>query len=195
MATAGKFHEEIVLDLGVGKNIDGYVLALVSGARGYIAVEHRHMQRFFAKITAPDKFTSDTQLREKIAKNSPYLQKIPTYDPQEVERVQEQMRAYLAGTLKDIPVVLLAEDMLVATKRLPDQSVSVLAGGIDSVMISDDTYAAAMEEEIARILSPSGAYAATHSRLQPKGKHITQTYSDQAFELFTARTRKHLNNP
>ncbi len=56
------------------------------------------------------------------------------------------------------PISIIQEDMLNFLKRLPDNSVSILCSGIDTIVIPDAKYREDVEKEIERVLDPSGAY-------------------------------------
>tara|TARA_Y100001934_G_scaffold101337_1_gene124586 strand:- start:917 stop:1618 length:702 start_codon:yes stop_codon:yes gene_type:complete len=73
--------------------------------------------------------------------------------------------------IPEIPWKISSDDMLKALRKIPDESVSVLACGIEDCILPDAEYKAAVESEIARVLSTTGVFASSHSDLQPRGLH------------------------
>ena len=71
----------------------------------------------------------------------------------------------------EIPWKVSSDDMLTGLQAIPDESVSVLACGIEDCILPDADYKAAVESEIARVLSETGVFASSHSDLQSKGLH------------------------
>ena len=69
----------------------------------------------------------------------------------------------------EIPWKVSSDDMLTALQKIPDESVSVLACGIEDCILPDAGYKAAVEAEISRVLSETGVFASSHSDLHPKG--------------------------
>ena len=69
----------------------------------------------------------------------------------------------------EIPWKVSSDDMLSALQKIPDESVSVLACGIEDCILPDAGYKAAVEAEISRVLSETGVFASSHSDLHPKG--------------------------
>ncbi len=57
-----------------------------------------------------------------------------------------------------IPSVFVKEDMLTFLKRLPNESASLMANGIDHFIINDGKYRDEVIKEIYRVLSPVGFY-------------------------------------
>ena len=71
----------------------------------------------------------------------------------------------------EIPWKISSDDMLTALRKIPDDSVSILACGIEDCILPDADYKAAVEAEVARALSDTGVFASSHSDLHPKGLH------------------------
>tara|TARA_Y100000034_G_C6897711_1_gene414302 strand:+ start:1075 stop:1629 length:555 start_codon:yes stop_codon:yes gene_type:complete len=44
------FRNQIVLDLGAGSNLNGYLIATKNGARGYVGVERHHAEKLIERI-------------------------------------------------------------------------------------------------------------------------------------------------
>ncbi|MFH1409174.1 MAG: hypothetical protein ABIH34_04665 [Nanoarchaeota archaeon] len=68
-----------------------------------------------------------------------------------------------------IPVAVVAEDMKQFMKRLPDKSVSLLASGIDAMVLHDPHHLKECNEEVERVLHPEGILLCYHSCLRPEG--------------------------
>lgn len=62
-----------------------------------------------------------------------------------------------------IPFCVVAEDMLTFLRRLPDNSVSIFASGIDKHIIRDPDYKKAVSREIRRVTSHDGAVVSNYS--------------------------------
>ncbi len=71
----------------------------------------------------------------------------------------------------EIPWKVSSDDMLTGLRGIPDESVSVLACGIEDCILPDADYKSAVESEIARVLSVTGIFASSHSDLHPRGLH------------------------
>ena len=69
----------------------------------------------------------------------------------------------------EIPWKVSSDDMLTGLRAIPDESVSILACGIEDCILPDADYKAAVESEISRVLSETGVFASSHSDLHPKG--------------------------
>jgi len=186
LVEAAKFFEgEIVVDLGAGQNIDGYVLSKICGAKSYVAVDHRYTQVLFKKMNMPDKAIGDIEFKKMLRREYKFLGTIPEYDKNIVERVKTAIDNHLMGNSNDVPLAFAAEDMLTFLKRIPANSVCVLACGIDKIIISDNKYANQIEKEISRVLSDKGAYLGLCSRFNPKSLIKDKIVSNKTFVKYT----------
>ncbi len=68
-----------------------------------------------------------------------------------------------------IPIVIVPENALSFLKRLPNNSVSILAGGIEKNIIQDPEYRIQLGEEVVRVLSPTGVLVDYFSELETYG--------------------------
>jgi len=166
---ASSFEGQILVDIGCGRNLDGYILAEITGATAYIAVEAANMKRFLERLSDPQELRGKADVNELIGKMHAFIGTVPEYDSVLVERLKRRMQRHLESEAGELPVVLLAEDMLTALERFPDSSVSVLASGIDRCIHPEDDYAAEVEKEISRVVHPAGAYIGAVSRFEPRG--------------------------
>jgi len=185
MEAARGFDGQIVADLGAGRSLDGYILCTIAGARAYIAVEPWNMRRLYQKITDTEKLKGDDELNELMRKMHDFIGTMQYSDRDRVQRIQQRIQQHLKEGSGDLPAVLIAEDMLTFLKRIPDNTVSVLTCGLDRCMIAFDEYGIPVEEEIARVLHPEGAYLAMSSRFSPKKLKKDETTSDDRFSKFT----------
>jgi len=183
------FNGQIIVDLGAGKSVDGYILSKICGAKAYIAVEHAHIQEIFSRLNDPKKIFGDAELNDKIKKKMKSIRTTSTYDKKLVRRIICAMENHLSsttgGNINQIPITLCGEDMLTSIRRFPSRSVSVLACGIDRDIINIDNYATLVEEEIARVLTNKGAYLGMCSRFKPKNLRRDDLASDNYFDKYT----------
>ena len=184
---AAKFFEgEIVIDLGAGQNIDGYVLSKICGAKAYIAVDHKYTSKLFQKINTPQTEMGDIEFKKMLRREYKFLGTIPEYDKNVVERVKNAIDGHFLGLI-NMPTNLVAEDILTFLKRIPESSVSILACGIDRSIISENKYANQIEKEIDRVLSNKGAYLGLCSRFNPKSLIKDKIVSNKTFVKYTKK--------
>lgn len=131
------FRDQLVVDIGCGTDIGFYRACCIAGARGYIGVDCE--------------YNYDANLRANLLSDE-YWKK---HDAE--LKIQEHNR--------DVPCAIAYEKAQDFLRRLPDNSVSIYAGGIDACMIPSDTETSEIEAEIVRVLHPNGAYMANCSRL------------------------------
>ncbi len=127
------FRNQIVVDLGAGESYYLHNLASILGAKAYVGVEKYHANT----------------LKENIGRST----------PETIERDFDRGPA----NVEPIPAAIESEDMLSFLRRLPDNSVSIFASGIDRNIICDNEYLQAVRDEIARVLHPEGAYICNES--------------------------------
>jgi hypothetical protein len=129
---------KVVVDLGAGKDVQGYEVARMVGAKGYVGVEP-----FFARDL---------------------LQRMEDYLGSEPWTLKE--RAH-------IPASVVCDDMLRTLKRIPDDSVSLMAGAIDDCILGysseERDYVSEVNREITRVLHPSGVFINSSSEFFPDG--------------------------
>jgi len=130
------YKNQIVIDIGCGVDIGMYRACCIAGARGYIGVDCN--------------YDYDAKLRANLLSEE-YWKKMD-----DELKIQEHKR--------DVPCGIAYEKAQDSLRRLPDDSVSIYAGGIDLFNIPFDEEAV-IEKEIVRVLHPNGAYMANFSRL------------------------------
>ena len=140
------FKGQIVLDLGAGSRAHGYVYANLAKALAYVGVEPYNFLEVEKRLTDHKSLDGDDELEGRVAKRSE----------------------------APIPRAVIKEDMLSALKRLPPDSISVFAAGIDKYIIPHNEYATKVEDEIARVLHPAGAYIGYWSMFFPRLKLKTE---------------------
>lgn len=178
------FEGKIIVDLGVGERLDGYVLAQVVGARGYVAVESFNISKYYDRLVSSDNHILDKNLNEILLKCSDFIRSIDDYDKNLVGRLELRIYNYLKEGF-DIPIALVAEDMVSALKRFPNNSVNVLTAGLDKCILWREEYAKEVEREISRVVSLPGFYLSMCSRLEPKGMVKDSNFSGNTFEKFS----------
>lgn len=129
------FNGQIVVDLGAGENLFGYLIADRAHAGGYVAVEPAFSYGLIQMAT----HTLNQELGNK----------------QESDVNHE---------LNETPIAIVEDDMLSFLKRLPDNSVSVWCSGVDYFVIPDHEYRSAVAKEIIRVLHPDGGYIGQNSK-------------------------------
>ena len=179
---AKHWQNQVLVDLGCGRRLDGYIIAKLAGARAYMAVDPYNLSRFYERLIDKEESKGDTEFNERIKKVRSFIQN-KGYDEKTVDRILNNIDVHLEG--HHLPVVLVAEDMVSALKRLPDNSVSIMTAGLDNCIIWRDEYTELAEEEISRVLHPKGAYLAMCSRLVPKKLLIDPSFEGNTFRKFT----------
>lgn len=141
---------QIIVDLGAGDDGQGREIAKAVAARSYVAVE----PNFYEQLTDS---LSDTYV-EKMMRRDIKAKGSFTGDRDFDEKK-------LAIYEKRIPYGIAAVDMLSFLQALPDNSVSVLLGGIDNAIMSAMTneYFDKVQTEIKRVLHQDGAVFLVHS--------------------------------
>lgn len=183
------FEGQVVVDLGAGQSLDGYILLNIVGARADIIVEPWNMHKLYQKITDQESLRGTGELNKFIKRMYTFASTISAYDEETVKKLQQGIEEYFEKGAGKVPAALVAEDIVVALKRLPSDSVSVLACGMDRCMISDDVYTALVEEQIARVLHPQGAYLGMCSRFEPEGLRKDEKASDKKSGSFVKYTK------
>ena len=188
MEAAKYFEDQVVVDLGVGRHLDGYALAHVVGVKGYIAVEPFNVTKYYQRLTNSSEVKENKEINKIISDVKNF---IPTrnYEPELVRRMASRMETYLQKGLGNVPIAIVAEDLVSALKRLPDDSVNVMVAGLDKCILWRDEYAAESEEQIERVLSVDGAFLAIGSRLEPSGLIYDEQASDNEFKEFIKRKK------
>jgi hypothetical protein len=151
------FQGQIVIDLGAGESCYVHNLCSVINANAYIGVE---------------KFFADT-LKNSISKST-------------TESIEREF-SRKPDEVKPIPAAIEKEDMLSFLRRLPDNSVSIFASGLDTNVIPDRDYRKQVRNELQRVLHPNGALITNEAPAmefmwdninleRPSEKHNTRLY-------------------
>ncbi len=130
------FRGQTVVDLGAGAQTDCYHLARILEAKGYLAVEGHNSESLLQNMRNAGEMVV-TGIPHKFFPEKPL-----------------------------IPASLVGEDMLTTLKRIPSNSVSVIASGIDIfIVLGDGDFLREVENEVNRVLDPAGLFLAYHSNL------------------------------
>jgi hypothetical protein len=155
------FQDQIVVDLGAGKSRYGHSLCSLFGAKAYVGVE-----KHFAK-----------ELEEYISYSTP-------------EKIEKTFDRGPAG-IEPIPAAIEDADMLSFLRRLPDNSVSIFASGIDRNIICDNEYLDAVRKEIGRVLHPKGAYISHESHaMEFEFEDISREQPNRKEDIYFFRKNK-----
>lgn len=133
------FKNKIVVDIGCGVDISLFRVCCIVGAKGYIGVDYEN--DYDANLM------SNLHSKEYWEKHDNYFKKSRLDHP------------------RDVPVGLAYEKAQDFLKRLPDNSVSVYAGGLDTCIIPGENETREIETEVIRVLDPKGAFISNCSRL------------------------------
>jgi len=175
---------QVVIDLGCGRQLDGYIIAKIAGAAAYIAVDPHNLSEFYKKLNDPEKSKGSEEFNKMVKETGERIQE-NLYDKKIIADIRSRITSHLQG--KHIPISLISEDMLSALRRFPSESVSIMTAGLDRCIIWKDEYASLAEEEITRVLHSEGAYLAMCSRLSPKNLKKDPSFKDNSFSKFTRR--------
>jgi len=167
-----KMKGQVVVDLGSDTSWQGYCLASLFGAKGYIGVD------FFTKGELEG--TTEACLRESLVKRL-----------REVEGIDSKINNHIKP--QAIPACIIQGDMLNFLKRLPDGSVSVFAFGISSEIIR---YGDKLGEEITRVLNEDGGYLEYGSTIPVEGvKNLFKELWERQFGQPPATRDKYMVSP
>lgn len=83
------FENKIVIDLGVGKRLDGYVLAQIVGAKGYVAVEPFNITSYYNRLISSDNNLIDKELNDLLSRCKDCIAGIKEYDKNLVNKFAE----------------------------------------------------------------------------------------------------------
>ena len=181
---ASKFWEgQTIVDLGCGRQLDGYIIAKIAGASKYVGVDPYNLGRFYKRLTNQEERKGDKELNDKILKVREFIQTIRNYNQEIVAKIINNIDRHLNG--KHLPVALIAEDMVSALRRLPNYSVSIMTAGLDNCIIWRNEYTELAEKEISRVLHSRGAYLSICSRLVPKQLKLDTSFESNTFRKFT----------
>ncbi|MEK7158043.1 MAG: hypothetical protein AAB733_00510, partial [Patescibacteria group bacterium] len=185
-----RFKDQIVVDLGCGHIPNGYFLALLGGARGYVGVD-----KFEASLAQGNLFHpmgSMYRVWRKIAELYGFgkVDEGPIQWRREGNKsimVREESAEFnhsieqIAQKIGPIPANIEAEDMLEFVKRLPDGSVSFLMSGIDETIITRNFYSRPLSEEMGRAMHRNGVVATMDGGLSPSWDTAEETIKTERF--------------
>ena len=185
LEAAELLEDQVLIDLGAGRHLDGYIFAEIAGARDYVAVEASHTQKLYERMTNPVELRGQEELNVVIRKLIGFIETIQEYDQVLVRKLKTRIQKHLDKGAGELSIALVAEDMLTALKRVPGDSVSVLASGIDKCIHPEDDYSLEVEAAISRVLHPNGVYVGVGSRFQPAGlREVSKVTEDWTFRRY-----------
>ncbi len=135
------FKDQIVVDLGCGTDISMYRVCCISESRAYVGVDKKSA---------------------KLVKNLNSERAWKKYD-RNVIRLDHTIEPKLSHPRK-VPASYANDDILSFLRKLPNDSVSVSACGIDASIEPNSERVPQIESEIERVLNPEGAYISLASR-------------------------------
>ena len=145
-----KLKSQTIVDLGCGFNLNGYQIARRCGFGAYVGVD---------VSTSDGRLNKENWSDEKI-KIARWMVD-DTDDKNYTEGVSrfcyKLFEEYPRERYDPIPACLVHEDMLTFLNRLPNESVSVMANGIDTCIISG-RYREEVRDEVYRVLHPEGLF-------------------------------------
>lgn len=129
----------VLIDIGAGDNTNGYIVAQMLGAKGYVALEPHNFKHLYTVLSSPQE--EDFRWTEKSPKK------------------------------RTIPFCVVAEGVETFLKRVPDNSVAVMASAVDELVLSNFTRKQIQEisADISRVVARGGSYINFLSYLQPEG--------------------------
>lgn len=142
-----EFKDQIVVDLGAGRNRNGYIIAALNDAKGYVGVEpgNSNFNNLAYALLFRD-HEGDSLVDELNRYNKPF-----------------------------IPLSLANTDALSVLRGIPPASVSVFTSGIDEFILGDEPeYVRAVGSEIERVLHPNGAFINYDSVFHLKSSEFEQ---------------------
>jgi hypothetical protein len=86
-------------------------------------------------------------------------------EPYYADLLAVNIESTTVSVLNPIPYSIISEDMLKLLRRLPNETVSVMAFGIEKCIISNERYRKNVESEIERVLHPLGCFVTSTSDL------------------------------
>ncbi len=130
-----RFQGQTLVDLGAAESTGGYELARTIGAKAYVGVEP-----YYA---------------DDLLKN---IRNFPLRNAEESIKYREELQERMKREGVAIPYAVVPVDMLTFLQSLPDNSVSILAGGIDHTITGEmpTGMVPAISAEMQRVLDPRG---------------------------------------
>jgi len=169
------FQGQVVVDLGAGLTPSGYQLSELLKAEAYVGVEPFNHGQLKSSLKRLESRAEDARGNDSYH-NSPVI-----------GYWSESFFASLPGFSEyRIPYSVVAGDMLSFLQRLPDNSVSVMMGGIDRCVIGDQEYRDQVMREIERVLDPKGGFLSESSFPEPS-EILETAYTDGSGEMNDGR--------
>ena len=105
------WQNQVLVDLGCGRQLDGYIIAKLAGASAYVAVDPYNINKFYQRLISDKESKGDKDFNERIRRVRKLVQK-RGYDEKTISTIVNNIDAHLEGN--HLPVALIAEDMISA---------------------------------------------------------------------------------
>lgn len=150
MSFLDSLKSQTLVDLGCGFNLPGYKIAKRCGFGAYMGVD----------VSTRDRSLTEENWNERKLEIARWM--VESSSEEDYKEGVSQFCYKLYGKnpnerYSPIPACLVHEDMLTFLRRLPNDSVSLMANGIDTCIISG-RYRVEVTEEIYRVLHPKGLF-------------------------------------
>ena len=174
-----------VVDIGAGPRTDGYIIADIAGASGYVGVECHFGKGLLDKLIdgSGQTDTDANEMQALIAEAHTKLACTKRYSKEHKDALMTNAELHMHGEHNGTQASIAYEDMLTFLARLPGNSAVVMASGIDRTILSDDRYVNDMNHEIGRVVGKDNAYIGYFSQFAPVGL-AEDMRSDHAFKLY-----------
>lgn len=158
--------DQIIVDLGCGRQTYVYSIACIAGAKAYVPVDKYHMPRWLEKFVAGKDWKSHLEILE----------------------------SELGAKFNRVPVYPIYGDMIKLLRQLPNDSVGHLIAGVDRIIISESEKTSdgkncllTLQKEIQRTLSPQSACVSFMSFSDLDSLQIAKDYGED-LRIFKKRS-------
>lgn len=160
---------QIVVDLGAGPYPTMYLLCCAAQAKAYVGIEKYHSALLRINIQHCGQFRKDVEYY------------VHTTIPE----------GHSVHPLNYVPAVLISDDAKNALQRMPNNSVTITACGLDGGILSPG-YARQLELVISRKMHPQGAFVGYCSRLFVEGTKYTNLfhYKVNSFYMIASKLKE-----
>lgn len=159
------FKNQIMIDLGCGESASGYLISQILKSKAYIGVDMYNSSQLEFSMT---------QIRSSIKTRDNYRDSFEN----------------LPGFYKHkIPFAIENSDILSFLKRLPNNSVSIMMGGIGQEVIENYKYRDEILKEIKRVLSPDGGCLTVSSDFYINEEEFKIEYNHKETIIFKNRPK------
>lgn len=154
-AVMSHWKDQIVIDLGCGRQTNTYGIACIAGAKAYVPIDKYHIPRWIEKFVEGKDW------------------KVPL----------EKYKVETGAKVNRVPVYPIYGDMCQVLEMLPDDSVGILIAGIDRIIVSESEKTSngknrlgLLLTEIPRVLSPTSSCTSFMSYLDFENLKIDEDH-------------------